>query len=109
MGAAAVPAAEAAGRPKRLYVGRGDSLAFGIGASDPATKRHVGQLAQALQGGGRWQVDRGRNVSVPVNETSASIPRKQLSDSLSAILGGRPGGVDLPQAVAGRGTGGRMG
>ncbi len=81
---ASAPEAQAA-RPQRLYLALGDSIAFGIGASDPSTKGYAGQLFQTLRAPGKWQVDSLRNLSNPVNETSSSILGNQLSAALEAI------------------------
>jgi acyl-CoA thioesterase-1 len=79
------PRAQAARSSDRLYVALGDSLAFGIGASDPATKGYAGQLFSILRAPGEWRVGSLRNLAVPVNETGRSILGGQLSAAVAAM------------------------
>jgi lysophospholipase L1-like esterase len=83
--AAVAPPADAARPSDRLYVALGDSFAFGIGASDPATKGYPAQLLEKLRTPGVWRVGDLDNVSVPLFENSRSILDGQLSAALQSI------------------------
>jgi lysophospholipase L1-like esterase len=82
---AVAPHANAARPADRLYVALGDSFAFGIGASDPATKGYPAQLLEILRTPGVWRVGDLRNISVPLFENSRSILSGQLSAALESI------------------------
>lgn len=83
--AAVAPRADAARPSDRLYVALGDSFAFGIGASDPATQGYPAQLLEMLRTPGVWRVGDLDNVSVPLFENSRSILDGQLSAALERI------------------------
>jgi lysophospholipase L1-like esterase len=82
---AVAPRAEAVAPSDRLYVALGDSFAFGIGASDPATKGYPGQLVGLLRSPSTWQVGELRNVAVPLFENSRRILGGQLTAALESI------------------------
>lgn len=72
------PAAGAAG----TYVALGDSLAYGIGASEPAGKGYVGVLYGSLSGG--LFIDDLSNLGQP-GATSGSLRGFQLASALAEI------------------------
>jgi lysophospholipase L1-like esterase len=88
------PAAGAKAQTTPFYLALGDSLAFGVGADDPATQGYVGLTENAL----RDEVFQSgidlANLSVP-GATSADllVPNGQVERALSEI--GSRGGVDV--------------
>jgi lysophospholipase L1-like esterase len=80
--------APAAAREAPAYIAIGDSLAFGVGASDPASGGYVARTYEALRSSERYR-DRGLelvNLGVP-GATSADLllPGGQLDLALSEI------------------------
>jgi len=80
--------APAAAKETPAYVAIGDSLAFGVGASDPATGGYVALTFGTLQGSDRYR-DRGLelvNMGVPgATSSDLLLPGGQLERALSEI------------------------
>jgi acyl-CoA thioesterase I len=72
--------------PQRgVYLALGDSLAYGVGATDPSRLGYVRRLFDSFHGTAHGGVSTLVNLSVP-GETSTSLRSgKQLSDALAAI------------------------
>src|SRR3972149_4396252 len=80
--------APAAAKETPAYIAIGDSLAFGVGATDPATGGHVARTFDALRNSDRYS-DRGLelvNLGVP-GATSADLllPGGQIDQALREI------------------------
>lgn len=82
------PAAPAAAKEAPAYVALGDSLAFGVGASDPATNGYVGVTYDALRKSERYR-DRGLelvNLGVPgATSSDLLLPGGQVERALDEI------------------------
>src|SRR3990170_724538 len=82
------PAAPAAAKETPAYIAIGDSLAFGVGASDPATGGYVALTYGSLRSSDRYR-DRGLellNMGVPgATSSDLLLPGGQLERALSEI------------------------
>jgi lysophospholipase L1-like esterase len=82
------PAAPAAAKETPAYVALGDSIAFGVGASDPATGGYVARVFDALRRSDRYS-DRGLellNLGVPgATSSDLLLPGGQLERALNEI------------------------
>lgn len=85
-----MPAAPAAARETPAYVALGDSLAFGVGASDPAAGGYVAATFDTLHRSERYR-DRGLeliNLGVPgATSSDLLLPGGQLELALNEIRG----------------------
>jgi len=82
------PAAPAAAKETPAYVAIGDSLAFGVGASDPATGGYVALTYETLRNSDRYR-DRGLeliNMGVPgATSSDLLLPGGELERALGEI------------------------
>ena len=83
IGLFATPAAAA--EPDGLYVALGDSLAWGDGASDPATTSYVPLMADYFAGTSNGGAKNSVNLAVR-GETTDSFIAGQMNSALAAIL-----------------------
>lgn len=75
--------------PRRLYIALGDSLSFGVGASDPPTTGFVALVHQGLGAG--WDL---LNLGVPGHDSRELIEEGPLEQALSEIRLRLSDGID---------------
>ncbi|HEX6473894.1 MAG TPA: SGNH/GDSL hydrolase family protein, partial [Candidatus Limnocylindria bacterium] len=75
----------AAAEPDTVYVALGDSLAWGDGASDPATTAYVPLMAEYFAGAAHGNAKTAVNLAVR-GETTGSFMAGQMSAALGTIL-----------------------
>jgi acyl-CoA thioesterase I len=82
---AAAPVAAAASLP-RIYLALGDSLAYGVGATDPARHGYVPRFYDYLRAPAHGGVDQLRNTAVQFSETSTSLITSGQLDQAVGIV-----------------------
>jgi lysophospholipase L1-like esterase len=71
--------------PRGVYLALGDSLAFGVGATDPAQLGYVQRLFHFFHGTANAGVDTLVNVGVPGETSTTLVNGGQLTNAVTAI------------------------
>jgi lysophospholipase L1-like esterase len=82
-------AQRSAAAPKRLYIALGDSLSFGVGASDPPATGFVALVHKRL--GPEWEL---LNLGVPGHDSRELIEKGPLKQALAEIRHRLTDGID---------------